>query len=115
MDQRLGQGSWKVEDRHFLRLSRCELAALSCCLPLTVNTQLHYHTDVWDGYLFAVSGPRWKNLSGKQHDKTSPSLTRHHAEGDPAESPLAARTSQKYKSVKRERKNQKVQQLDVYY
>jgi len=53
----------------------------------------------WDGYLFAVSGPRWKKLSEKQHNKTSPSLTRHHAEHAPAESPpAAARTLQNYKN-----------------
>lgn len=63
------------------------------------KTQLHYHTDVWDGYLFAVSGPRWKKLSEKQHNKTSPSLTRHHAVDAPAESPpAAALTLQNYKN-----------------
>ena len=51
MDQRPGQGSWTVEDPHFLRLLRCELAALPCCLPMTekhnFTITLTYGTDIY--------------------------------------------------------------------
>jgi len=55
MDQKLKQGSSTVEDRHFLRLSRCELAALPRCLPLTekynFTITLTYGMDIYLQFL----------------------------------------------------------------
>jgi hypothetical protein len=55
MDKKLGQGSSTVEDHHFLRLSRCELAALPRRLPLTekhnFTITLTYGMDIYFQFL----------------------------------------------------------------